>query len=50
VLTPQNLRAIRPGHGLPPRFYDEVLGKPVAKAVKRGTPLSWDLVNAKGKS
>jgi pseudaminic acid synthase len=50
VLTPQNLRAIRPGHGLPPRFYDDVLGKPVAKAVKRGTPLSWELVNAKGKS
>jgi N-acetylneuraminate synthase len=50
VLTSQNLRAIRPGHGLPPRFYDEVLGKPVAKAVKRGTPLSWELVNTKGKS
>jgi N-acetylneuraminate synthase len=50
LLTPQNLRAIRPGHGLPPRHYDEVLGKPVAKAVKRGTPLSWDLVDKKGKA
>jgi N-acetylneuraminate synthase len=50
LLTPQNLRAIRPGHGLPPRYYDEVLGKPVARAVKRGTPLSWDLVDKKGKA
>jgi pseudaminic acid synthase len=50
VLTADNLRAIRPGHGLPPRFYEEVLGKPVARAVKRGTPLSWDLVESKGKS
>jgi N-acetylneuraminate synthase len=49
VLTPQNLRAIRPGHGLPPRFYDELLGKPVAKAVKRGTPLTWDLIASKDK-
>ena len=50
VLTPDNLRAIRPGHGLPPRFYEEVLGRPIVKAVKRGTPLTWDLVDSKGKS
>lgn len=50
VLTPENLRAIRPGHGLPPRFYDELLGKPVAKAVKRGTPLTWDLIASKDKA
>jgi len=44
VLTPQNLRAIRPGFGLPPRFYEEALGRSVKSDVKRGTPLSWDLL------
>jgi N-acetylneuraminate synthase len=44
VLTPKNLRAIRPGLGLAPKFLEELMGKPVKKAVKRGTPMSWDLV------
>jgi N-acetylneuraminate synthase len=44
VLGPKNLRAIRPGFGLPPKFLHELLGKPVKKPVKRGTPMSWDLV------
>jgi N-acetylneuraminate synthase len=43
-LTADNLRAIRPGFGLPPKFYDESLGKAVKQDVKRGTPLSWDLL------
>lgn len=42
--TPENLRAIRPGYGLPPKHYDELLGRPVSRAVKRGTPVSWDLL------
>lgn len=44
TLSPENLRAIRPGFGLPPKHYAAVLGKPVKKDVKRGTPLSWDLI------
>jgi pseudaminic acid synthase len=44
VLTPQNLRAIRPGHGLPPKYFDQLLGKRVVRAVKRGTPARWDLI------
>lgn len=44
VLTARNLRAIRPGRGLPPKFIDELLGKRVTRAVKRGTPMSWDLI------
>jgi sialic acid synthase SpsE len=43
-LTAANLRSIRPGYGLPPRHYDTVLGKAVRCDVKRGTPLSWELV------
>jgi len=44
ILTPENLRAIRPGLGLAPKFYELVLGKPVKKGVKKGTPLSWELL------
>jgi len=43
-LDRKNLRAIRPGFGLAPKFLDELLGRPVTKAIKRGTPMSWDLV------
>jgi len=40
VLTPANLRAIRPGFGLPPKHLEELLGLPVARDLTRGTPLS----------
>ena len=44
ILTPDNLRSIRPGLGLPPKYLNQALGKPVGKNVKKGTPLSWDLL------
>lgn len=44
VLTPRNLRAIRPGFGLPTKFRDQLLGRRVTRAVRRGTPASWDLI------
>ncbi len=46
VLTEQNIRAIRPGFGLAPKFWDDVLGKRAKGAMRRGTPLSWDLLDA----
>jgi N-acetylneuraminate synthase len=44
-LSPENLRAIRPGLGLPPKFYDEVLGRRAKRDIARGTALSWDLLD-----
>jgi N-acetylneuraminate synthase len=44
VLTEQNLRRIRPGAGLAPKYYDLLLGRRVKRDVARGTPLSWDMV------
>jgi N-acetylneuraminate synthase len=44
VLTRDNLRTIRPGLGLPPKFYDQLIGRKVRRAVRRGTPMSWDIV------
>lgn len=43
-LSPENIRIIRPGFGLAPKYFETVLGKRVNRAVKRGTPLSWDLL------
>jgi N-acetylneuraminate synthase len=42
--TIDNLRAIRPGLGLPPKYYDQLLGRRVSRNVSRGTPVSWDLL------
>ena len=42
-LAMQNVRAIRPGYGLAPGLLDNILGMRVARAVARGTPVSWDL-------
>ncbi|MGI0492180.1 pseudaminic acid synthase [Alkalinema pantanalense CENA528] len=44
VLTPENLRSIRPGLGLPPKYYDQLLGKSLRCAVKAGTPMKWELL------
>lgn len=44
TLTEDNVRVIRPGHGLAPKHYGEVLGKPIKKDCPAGTRLSWELI------
>ncbi len=44
VLTRDNLRAIRPGLGLPPKYLGNLLGKRVVRPVSRGTPADWSIV------
>ncbi len=41
-ISEQNMRAIRPGLGLPPRYYDELLGKKVRRDIKRGTAVKLE--------
>jgi pseudaminic acid synthase len=43
-LTSVNLRCVRPGLGLPPKFYELLLGRRVNRDVKKGTPMSWELL------
>jgi len=43
-LTRDNVRTIRPGLGLPPKYLERVLGRAVNTAVPRGTALTWDLL------
>lgn len=42
VISEQNVRSIRPGYGLHPKYYNEILGKTVNRTLERGTPLSLD--------
>ena len=46
ALTEKNLRIIRPGLGLPPKYSETLLGKRVGRAVRKGTPMSWDLLTS----
>jgi N-acetylneuraminate synthase len=44
VLTKDNVRAIRPGLGMPTKYLELVLGRAVRRDVKRGTALGWELL------
>lgn len=44
VFTKDNLRIVRPCYGLAPKYYEALLGMRVSKEVKKGTPVSWDIV------
>jgi pseudaminic acid synthase len=44
VFTEHNVGSIRPGHGLSPKYFTEVLSRKAACDIRRGTPLAWDLI------
>ena len=44
LFTQENLKIVRPGNGLPPKHYEKILGKKVRVDVKKGTPVSWELL------
>jgi len=44
LLTPANVRSIRPGGGLHPRHLEEVLGRRAVQDIPRGTPLAWEML------
>lgn len=43
-ITKENLRSIRPGYGMSPKYYNKVIGMKAKRDIKRGTPLQWDLL------
>ena len=45
TITSQHIRRIRPGFGLPPKFFDRLIGKTVKQNIERGTATSWDLID-----
>jgi pseudaminic acid synthase len=44
-LGPHNLRCVRPGYGLPPKFWDQLQGLAVGSDAPAGTPMSWQLLS-----
>lgn len=46
MFTGENIRSIRPGHGLHTRHLPEILGRVATRDLERGTPLAWDMVGA----
>jgi len=47
LITAENVRSIRPGFGLPPKYLDKCLGARVNQNVNRGTPVRWDIIGEK---
>lgn len=45
VISSSNMSAIRPGDGLHPKFYKELIGKKVSQEIRRGTPVDWNLIS-----
>lgn len=44
ILSPENLRSIRPAHGMKPKYYESVLRKAVNRDIPRGTPLLPEMI------
>lgn len=42
--TKENLRIIRPGYGLEPKYYEQLIGRKVKRDIKMGTPVTWDIL------
>ena len=45
VITEKNLRIVRPGYGLAPKYYDILLGRAVNKKINKGTAVKWELID-----
>lgn len=45
VITPNNVKSIRPANGIEPKFINDIIGKKVLKNVEMGTPVSWELIS-----
>ena len=44
TLTEDNVRSIRPGYGMHPKYLNEILGKTATMDLKKGTPLKWEFI------
>lgn len=44
IITPDNIKSIRPNAGLHTKYYNDILGKVFTMDVKRGEPLNWEMI------
>lgn len=45
AITSDNIKIVRPGNGLKPKFFDHIIGKKAAKSIPFATPINWDLID-----
>lgn len=45
IISKECIRRIRPGYGLPPKYFDELIGKKVKRNIDRGTATAWELID-----
>ena len=46
-VSEKDIRRIRPGYGLPPKFFNKIIGMRLKKDVQRGDPVSWSNLKIK---
>jgi pseudaminic acid synthase len=44
IFTNENIRSLRPGFGLHPKFIKNLLGRKASHNIEKGTPLNWDII------
>jgi len=44
VITKENVRSIRPGYGLHPKYFPEIVGKQFKIDIEKGTPISFEII------
>ncbi len=44
IFSERNIKSIRPGYGLPPKFLKDILGKQATRYIAKGTPLRWEFI------
>lgn len=45
IFTAENIRSIRPGYGLHPKYFENIAGKKAKKNIKKGTPFNWKMIS-----
>jgi pseudaminic acid synthase len=44
IFSEENVWSIRPGYGLPPKYFKKILGKKAVRGIRTGTPLKWEFL------
>ena len=44
IFSHENLRIVRPGNGLHPRYYEIIIGRSAVCDIKKGSPMTWNLL------
>jgi N-acetylneuraminate synthase len=45
IITEEHIRRIRPGYGLPPKYYDDFIGQVANQTIEKGTPVNWSHID-----